>query len=135
VLQRRVRDAIVIGLVGVAEHALPTFIHIAHRLVTAVSHAAFRAFWTYMHCQMHLVALRACSSAAAWQSQSTSSRTHGMRQRASFSACKWQLLLLMGFSVVYYSNRCSLLLTAFCCILVHFNAFNKISLHSILMHF
>ena len=40
-----------------------------------------------------------------------------------------------GFSVVYYSNRCSLLLTAFCCILVHFNAFNTISLHSILMHF
>ena len=41
----------------------------------------------------------------------------------------------VGISVVYYSNRCSLLLTAFCCILVHFNAFNKISLHSILMHF
>ena len=41
----------------------------------------------------------------------------------------------VGLSVVYYSNRCSLLLTAFCCILVHFNAFNKISLHSILMHF
>jgi hypothetical protein len=40
-----------------------------------------------------------------------------------------------GISVVYYSNRCSLLLTAFCCVLVHFNAFNKISLHSILMHF
>jgi len=39
-----------------------------------------------------------------------------------------------GISVVYYSNRCSLLLTAFCCILVHFNAFNKILLHSILMH-
>ena len=32
-------------------------------------------------------------------------------------------------------DSCSLLLTAFCCILVHFNAFNKISLHSILMHF
>ena len=43
--------------------------------------------------------------------------------------------VLTGISVVYYSNRCSLLLTAFCCILVHFNAFNKISLHSILMHF
>jgi len=41
----------------------------------------------------------------------------------------------VGISVVYYSNRCSLLLTAFCCILVHFNAFNKISFHSILMHF
>ena len=39
-----------------------------------------------------------------------------------------------GFRVVYYSNRCSLLLTAFCCILVHFDAFSKISLHSILLH-
>jgi len=41
----------------------------------------------------------------------------------------------LGIVVVYYSNRCSLLLTAFYCILVHFDAFNKISLHSILMHF
>ncbi|WP_289460400.1 hypothetical protein, partial [Klebsiella pneumoniae] len=39
-----------------------------------------------------------------------------------------------GISVVYYSNRCSLLLTAFCCILVHFDAFSEISLHSILLH-
>ena len=51
--------------------------------------------------------------------------------------CTWYFLPLAawGFRVVYYSNRCSLLLTAFCCILVHFNAYNKISLHSILMHF
>ena len=39
-----------------------------------------------------------------------------------------------GISVVSYSNRCSFLLTAFCCILVHFDAFSKISLHSILLH-
>ena len=31
-------------------------------------------------------------------------------------------------------DKCSLLLTAFCCILVHFDALSKISLHSILLH-
>ena len=46
----------------------------------------------------------------------------------------WAKVSHVGISVVYYSNRCSLLLTAFCCILVHFDAFSKISMHSILLH-
>ena len=60
-------------------------------------------------------------------------RAAAIDARASAHICS--CCPLRGISVVYYSNRCSLLLTAFCCILVHFNAFNKISLHYILMHF
>jgi hypothetical protein len=41
---------------------------------------------------------------------------------------------MVGISVVSYSNRCSFLLTAFSCIYEHFDAFNKISLHSMLLH-
>jgi len=58
-----------------------------------------------------------------------------MAEAAMAEAVKAVVKGVEGISVVYSSNRCSLLLTAFCCILVHFNAFNKISLHSILMHF
>ena len=43
-------------------------------------------------------------------------------------------LHVCGISVVSYSNRCSFLLTAFSCIYEHFDAFNKISLHSMLLH-
>ena len=39
-----------------------------------------------------------------------------------------------GISVVSSVNRCSFFRTAFSCILVHCAAFNKISLHSILLH-
>ena len=39
-----------------------------------------------------------------------------------------------GISVVSSVNRCSFFRTAFSCIYEHFHAFNKISLHSMLLH-